>query len=183
MCAWSIVFVIICLTLFVPFIWDLSFVSCFVFSFRVFVLIPFNAITSDLWNCSLTSVGPEPLEWKCWIQDCQRTPNPRKLLISENSNKGLHLYTRPSITQLLAAPSAGCLTQTTSKTKQTQPSADTLLTDTRNTTSHSPVHQGGKRTSSHQNPGTSTTQHKAHKNHWTKPTQREQSQKKEGILP
>ena len=65
MCAWSIVFVIICLTLFVPFIWDLSFVSCFVFSFPVFVLIPFNAITSDLWNCSLTSVGPEPLEWKC----------------------------------------------------------------------------------------------------------------------
>lgn len=58
-CACSIVFVIM-------FVWDLSSVSCFVFSFCVFVFIPFNAITSNLWSLgSLTSVGPEPLEWKC----------------------------------------------------------------------------------------------------------------------
>ena len=54
--------------------------------------------------------------------DCQRTPDPR-VVISENSLEGLYLHPRPNITQWSAAPSAGRLTQTTSKTRiQTQPS-------------------------------------------------------------
>jgi hypothetical protein len=73
--------------------------------------------------------GPEPLEWESWVQDPRMPENswPQGVLISENSHEGLHLYPRPGITQLLAAPSAGCLTQTTNKTKtQTQSSTNRI---------------------------------------------------------
>lgn len=67
-------------------------------------------------------------------------------IISENSHKSLHPNPRPSTTQLLAAPSAGCLTQGISKTgTQSQAAADRLPTDTpKHTTLHSPAHQQEK---------------------------------------
>ena len=79
--------------------------------------------------------------------DYQRTPNPRENQIA-NSHKGNHLNTRPSITQLPVAPCAGCLIQTTNKTKaQTKSSADRI------TTSPSPTHKRGKK---------KKAQHKSH---------------------
>ena len=54
-----------------------------------------------------------------------------------------HLYTKPSITQLLTVSTSGNFTQTTSKTKtQKQSSTDRSPTNTsKYTTSHSPDHQ------------------------------------------
>lgn len=67
-------------------------------------------------------------------------------IISENSHKSLHPNSRPSTTQLSAAPSAGCLTQRISKTgTQSRPAAGRLPTDTpKHTTLHSRAHQQAK---------------------------------------
>ena len=80
------------------------------------------------------------------LPDFQRTPNPRKLLITEDFHEGLNLCTKHRITQLPTASSAGHLTQTKSERKaQKQSSADRIPTGIRKyTTSHSPSIRGKK---------------------------------------
>ena len=60
----------------------LSFVSCFVFWFCVFVLIPFNAITNNLWNLSSPAIDQALSLWSgsadFKTQGCRKTPNPRE---------------------------------------------------------------------------------------------------------
>ena len=114
--------------------------------------------------------GPEPLEWKLWIQDSglPETYWHQGVLIIENSHEDLHLYLRPGITQLPAAPSARHLTQPTSKTKtQTQSLVERPATDTPKSTNSQVLSiRGGKKlTSSYQNADTSPSQHKADTNH------------------
>ena len=114
-------------------------------SFLVFVLISFSAIKKPPME-SLFLARDQPLS--LWSRstnsktlDYQSTPNPREYQI-ENSHKGNHLNTRPSITQLAVAPCAGCLIQTTDKTKtQTKSSAERI------TTSLSPTCKRGKKNS------------------------------------
>ena len=81
-------------------------------------------------------------------QDTRPSENswPQGVLISEHSPEDPHLNPRPSITQLPAAPSAGRLTRTTSKTGTwTQSSAGRRPTDTpEHITSHSPAYQREK---------------------------------------
>ena len=82
--------------------------------------------------------------------DYQRT-NPREYQIVRTHSK------QTSITQPPVAPCAGCLIQTTNKTKiQTQSSADRI------TTSLSLAHQRGKKKLS-----TTLTLYEAYTNHWT----------------
>ena len=92
--------------------------------------------------------------------DYQRT-NPREYQNSENSHKGNHLNTRPTITQPPVAPCAGLLFYTTNKTKiQTQSSADRI------TTSLSHAHQKKNKQMNKQKLSRNLAQ-KACTNHWT----------------
>ena len=95
-------------------------------------------------------IGPEPLEWKLWIQDSglPETYWHQGVLIIENSHEDLHLCLRPGITQLPAAPSARHLTQPTGKTKtQTQSLAERLATDTSKPTTSQILSIRGKKNS------------------------------------
>ena len=105
---------------------------------------------------------------------------PQGLSISENSHERLHLYTRLSISQQPVVPTAGCLTQTTSKTNPISSRQDSQWTP-QNTTSSSPAHwrkKEKKLTSSHRNTGTIHSQHKAYTNNETKFTHQGQKMKR-----
>ena len=71
---------VLCLILYLPFVWDLHFVSCF----SVFVLIPVNAGTNHLWY--LTSLARDQAQ-SLWsgsadkTLDFHKTPNPREYLL------------------------------------------------------------------------------------------------------
>ena len=78
MCIYSNNFVCIYLILYLPFVWDFHFVSCF----SVFALILFNAITNHQWNFI-----SQARDWtlKLWsgstdnkTLNCQKTPNPKE---------------------------------------------------------------------------------------------------------
>ena len=92
---------------------------------------------------------------------------------SENSHKGNHWNTRPSITQPQVAPCAGRLIQTANKTKiQSQSSAD------RSTTSLSFAHQRKKTKSKKQKLIINLTLYEAYTNHCTNLTRAETKRKK-----
>ena len=100
---------------------------------------------SDPLDCSPTGSSihgifqARVLEWGA-IAFSERT-NPREYQVVR-THTGNHLNTRPSITQLAVAPCAGCLIQTTDKTKtQTKSSAERI------TTSLSPTCKRGKKNS------------------------------------
>ena len=60
-CVYSIILIIICLSLQLPFVWGSSLVS----HFWVFVLIPFNARTNHLWNLLPGQrSSPEAVQWE-----------------------------------------------------------------------------------------------------------------------
>ena len=101
---------------------------CFAFCLGVFVLIPFNSITNNLWSLGLpskdwawtTEMGAlSPGSQTAWEL---QTPG---VLITENFQEGLHLCTKSGNTQLPMASSAGHFTPTTSKTKTQKQSSAT----------------------------------------------------------
>ena len=100
--------------------------------------------------------------------DYQRT-NPREYQIVRTHSK------QTSITQPPVAPCAGCLIQTTNKTKiQTQSSADKI------TTSLSLAHQ--RKNKQNKKLSTNLTLYEAYRNHWTKLRRTETKRKKEFSL-
>ena len=118
---WSfLLFYFVCVPLFL-FLFALFFfchLSLFHFLFLWFVLIRFISMTN---SCGIlipqSDAGSESLGWEWRVQDSRPPANAwvPGVLISENAHEGLHLNPRPGITQLPAEPTAGCLTQTTSK--------------------------------------------------------------------
>ena len=143
-CVCSFVFVSICLIFILRFVLVSFFVSFVCFN-------PLYFHDKQL-SCGIlipqSDAGSESLGWEWRVQDSRPPANSwvTGALIRENAHEGLLLNPRPGITQLPAAPSAGCLTQTTSKIgKQTQSSADRWPIDTpKHTTSQDPAHQREK---------------------------------------
>ena len=101
---------------------------CFAFCLGVFVLIPFNSITNNLWSLGLPSK-----DWAWTTEMGALSPGSQTarelqtpgVLITENFQEGLHLCTKSGNTQLPMASSAGHFTQTTSRTKTQKQSSAT----------------------------------------------------------
>ena len=83
-CVYSMILIIICLVLQLPFVWGSSLVSCF----WIIVLISLNAITNHLWNPhSWPEIKPWAFEWEhSKTLDYQRT-NPRGYQIVRTHTK------------------------------------------------------------------------------------------------
>ena len=150
---------------------------CFAFCLGVFVLIPFNSITNNLWSLGLPSK-----DWAWTTEMGALSPGSQTarelqtpgVLITENFQEGLHLCTKSGNTQLPMASSAGHFTPTTSKTKtQKQSSATGFPQTLQNIPLHTALPIRGKKgkkkqlTCSQQNANTSHIQQEVNTNNWT----------------